>query len=116
MYAPNSFGGPRADAAAAGEGSWEGDGELMRTAYTPRADDSDFGQARTLYRDVYSAEAKKRLQATLLGQARAITIDEIRERFFQYWSNVDAGLGASLRTAYSAAAVEAAVAEDGTAA
>ncbi|MFF2496411.1 catalase [Agromyces sp. NPDC058064] len=110
VYAPNSFGGPTADAAAAGEGSWEGDGELVRTAYTLRADDSDFGQAGTLYRDVYSAEAKQRLQATLLGQAQAITIDEIRERFFQYWTNVDAELGAVLRAAHAIAA------EDGAAA
>lgn len=110
VYAPNSFGGPTASAEAAGEGSWEGDGELMRTAYTLRADDSDFGQAGTLYRDVYSAEAKQRMQATLLGQAQAITIDEIRERFFQYWTNVDAELGAVLRAAYAVAA------EDGAAA
>ncbi|HEY1106727.1 MAG TPA: catalase-related domain-containing protein, partial [Agromyces sp.] len=77
---------------------------------TLRADDSDFGQAGTLYRDVYSAEAKERLQVTLLGQARSITIDEIRERFFQYWTNVDAGLGQVLRAAYAVAA------EDGAAA
>ncbi|GAA1795976.1 catalase [Agromyces lapidis] len=110
VYAPNSFGGPTASAEAAGEGSWEGDGELVRTAYTLRADDSDFGQAGALYRDVYSAESKLRLQATLLGQAQAITIDEIRERFFQYWTNVDVELGGVLRSAYATAA------EDGAAA
>lgn len=110
VYAPNSFGGPTASAEAAGEGSWESDGELVRTAYTLRADDSDFGQAGTLYRDVYSAEAKQRLHATLLGQAQAITVDEIRERFFQYWTNVDTGLGGALRAAYATAA------EDGAAA
>lgn len=110
VYAPNSFGGPAASAEAAGEGAWEGDGELVRTAYTLREDDSDFGQAGTLYREVYSASAKARLQATLLGQAQAITVDEIRERFFQYWSNVDAGLGQTLRSTYATAA------EDGAAA
>lgn len=102
VYAPNSFGGPVADPALAAEGGWEGDGELVRSAYTLRAVDSDFGQAGTLYRDVYSAEAKARFLETLSGQAHAITIDDIRERFFQYWTNVDAGLGAALREAYAA--------------
>ncbi|GAA2451439.1 catalase [Agromyces soli] len=101
VYAPNSFGGPVADAQLAGEGSWESDGELVRAAATLHAEDDDFGQAGTLYREVYSADAKARFQATLLGQARAITIGEIRERFFQYWTNVDAELGAALRTAYA---------------
>lgn len=96
VYAPNSFGGPVADAAAAGEGSWESDGELVRSAATLHADDSDFGQAGTLYRDVFSAAAKERLVQTLAGQAAAITVDEIRARFFAYWTNVDAGLGAQL--------------------
>ncbi|MFD4421215.1 catalase [Agromyces sp. NPDC058484] len=98
VYAPNSFGGPAASAALAAEGGWEADGELVRTAYTLRADDDDFGQAGTLYREVYSAEAKARLLATLTGQGDAITVDAIRERFFQYWTNVDAGLGAALRS------------------
>jgi catalase len=103
VYAPNSFGGPVASAEAAAEGGWESDGELVRAAYTLRSDDSDFGQAGTLYREVYSAEAKLRLQATLAGQAASITIDEIRERFFQYWTNVDADLGAVLRETHATA-------------
>jgi catalase len=74
----------------------------VRSASALRADDSDFGQAGTLYRDVFSAEAKARFLETLSGQASAITIDDIRERFFQYWTNVDAGLGAALREAYAA--------------
>ncbi|QTX05823.1 catalase [Agromyces archimandritae] len=106
VYAPNSFGGPTASAEAAGAGSWESDGELTRTAATLHAEDDDFGQPGTLYREVYSAETKERFHATLLGQAQAITIDDIRERFFQYWTNVDAGLGELLRAAYAQAAVE----------
>jgi catalase len=107
VYAPNSFGGPAADPALAAEGGWESDGELMRAAYTLRSEDSDFGQPGTLYREVYSAEAKQRLQATLAGQAASITVDEIRERFFQYWTNVDADLGAALRAAHATAAAAA---------
>ena len=104
VYHPNSFGaagGPEANAQAGVEGNWESDGELVRTAYTLRSDDGDFVQAGILYRDVYNDEEKARFHATLGGQAQAITIDEIRERFFQYWTNVDANLGQILRAVYA---------------
>ncbi|RYV52513.1 catalase [Pengzhenrongella frigida] len=99
VYAPNSFGGPVASAAAAGEGSWENDGALVRSAATLHSQDSDFGQAGTLYRDVFDDAAKARFVATLTGQGSSITIPEIRERFFGYWTSVDADLGAKLRAA-----------------
>ncbi|GAA2240284.1 catalase [Rarobacter faecitabidus] len=97
VYAPNSFGGPVADPVAAGDGGWESDGELVRTAATLHAEDDDFGQAGTLYRDVFSDGEKTRFVQTLTGQAQSITVPAIRERFFQYWTNVDAALGATLR-------------------
>jgi catalase len=53
---------------------------------------------------VFSAEAKVRFLETLSGQAHAISIDEIRERFFQYWTNVDGDLGTALRAAYATGA------------
>ncbi|NLB46441.1 MAG: catalase [Microbacteriaceae bacterium] len=109
VYHPNSFGaagGPATDAAAGVEGSWESDGELMRTAYTLRADDGDFVQPGILYRDVFSDADRASIKETLEGQAQSITIDDIRERFFQYWTNVDAGLGQHLRDAYAAGAGE----------
>ncbi len=102
VYAPNSVGGPAASAEAAGEGSWESDGELVRTAATLHSEDSDFGQAGTLYREVYDDAAKARFVDTLTGQGCSITVDEIRERFFQYWTNVDAQLGATLRLTVAA--------------
>jgi len=99
-YTPNSFGaagGPEADPLAGVEATWETDGELMRAAATLHLDDDDFGQAGTLYRTVFDDEQRARFLETLTGQGRAITIDEIRERFFQYWTNVDAALGEALR-------------------
>ncbi|MGV8965486.1 MAG: catalase [Cellulomonas sp.] len=99
VYAPNSFGGPVADPAAAGEGSWANDGELVRSAATLHAQDSDFGQAGALYREVFDDAAKARFVATLTGQGSSITIPGIRERFFAYWTSVDAELGATLRAA-----------------
>jgi len=98
VYAPNSFGGPVADPARAGAGSWESDGELIRTAATLHAEDSDFGQAGTLYREVFDAAAKARFLETITGAVGGTTVPEIRERAIQYWTNVDATLGAALRS------------------
>ena len=99
VYAPNSFGGPVADAAAAGEGSWESDGALQRSAAALHSEDSDFGQAGTLYREVYDDAAKARFLATITGAVGGVQSDEIRERAIQYWTNVDADLGQALRAA-----------------
>jgi catalase len=97
VYAPNSFGGPVADPDRAAEGVWETDGGLVHAAATLHSEDSDFGQAGTLYREVFSDEAKSRFLATLIGQRNSLTVPEIKERFFEYWTNVDADLGAKLR-------------------
>lgn len=97
VYAPNTFGGPAASEEAARAGGWETDGELIRAAATLRSEDSDAGQAGTMYREVFSAEAKARFLETLTGQGNSITVPEIRERFFGYWTAVDADLGAQLR-------------------
>ncbi|MFD2841235.1 catalase [Populibacterium corticicola] len=97
VHNTNHSGYPEADEARAGEVNWETDGELLRAAYTLRAEDSDFGQAGTLYREVFDDAARGRFLETLTGQGNSITVEEIRERFFQYWTNVDASLGAKLR-------------------
>ncbi|RZU63858.1 catalase [Microterricola gilva] len=102
VYAPNSVGGPAASAEAAGMGSWESDGELVRAAATLHSEDDDFGQAGTLYREVFDDAAKARFVDTLTGQGSSITVEDIRERFFQYWTNVDAELGATLRVTVAA--------------
>ncbi|TFV96477.1 catalase [Leifsonia flava] len=97
VYAPNSFSGPVADPAIAGAGSWESDGELIRAAATLHTEDSDFGQAGTLYREVFDDAAKARFLETITGAVGGTTVPEIRERAIQYWTNVDAALGAALR-------------------
>ena len=105
VYAPNSLGGPVADAAAAGEGTWESDGALVRAAATLHSEDDDFGQAGTLYREVYSAESKVRFLQTITGAVGGVQSPIIKERAIQYWTNVDAELGAKLRAALGAAPV-----------
>jgi len=109
-YAPNSLGGPVADPAAAGEGSWENDGSLLQAAATLRSEDSDFGQAGTLYREVYDDAAKARFLATITGAVSGVTRPEVTERAIWYWTSVDAELGASLRRNLEALAAAKAVA------
>ena len=49
---------------------------------------------------MYDDAAKERFLETIDRRGRqAVTIDEIRERFIQYWTNVDGELGAKLRAA-----------------
>jgi catalase len=98
-YAPNSYGGPEADPARAVEGGWASDGELMRAAQTLHSEDDDFGQAGTLYRDVFDAGAKERIRKVLIGQYGTLTVDRIKERFLWYWAQVDAGLGQAIASA-----------------
>ncbi|ROS77242.1 catalase [Cellulomonas sp. PhB143] len=98
VYAPNSLGGAHADPARAAESAgWEADGALVRAAATLHAQDDDFGQAGTLYRDVYDDGEKARLLEQITGHVGAVRSDEIRERAIAYWTNVDADLGAKLR-------------------
>ena len=45
VHAPNSKGGPQADLSRTAEALWRPDGEMVRTAYTLRPEDDDWGQA-----------------------------------------------------------------------
>jgi catalase len=86
VYAPNSFGGPKADPVrAAKPGGWSSDGELVRSAYTLRADDDDFGQAGKLVREVFDDAQRGRLVETVVGQYNALKYEHVRERFLWYW-------------------------------
>ena len=78
-------------------GGWENDGELTLAAHSLHAEDGDFGQAGTLYREVYDDAAKARLLDTITGAVGGVKHADIKERAIQYWTNVDAELGAKLR-------------------
>jgi catalase len=103
-YVPNSYGGPTAEPTRSTEGSWQTDGTLMRAAQTLHSEDDDFGQAGSLYREVFDDAAKERFHEVLIGQYGALTVDRIRDRFLWYWSQVDAGLGRTLTAAVGATA------------
>jgi len=68
VYAPNSKGGPQADSARYGESAvWHTDGDMVRTAYTLRPDDDDWGQAHTFVRQVLNDEERARLVSNIAG-------------------------------------------------
>jgi catalase len=95
VYAPNSYGGPQADPMGAADLGWSfGGGELGRYAYEKHAEDDDFGQPGTLYREVMDDTDREQLVANIVGHASADVTDEIQQRVIAYWASVDPQLGA----------------------
>jgi catalase len=95
VYAPNSFGGPQADPKLGGDLSWTVEaGELGRYAYTKHAEDDDFVQPGTLYREVMSDTDREHLVTNIVGHASDEVSDEMQLRVIAYWANVDPELGA----------------------
>ena len=73
VYAPNSFGGPVADAGARRRGlAGSPTARCVRSAATLHSEDDDFGQAGTLYREVYDAAAKERFLDTIAGAVSGV--------------------------------------------
>ena len=94
VYAPNSYGGPKADPSRTDEaGRWYADGDMVRAAYTLRKDDDDWGQAGTLVRDVMDDAARDRLVSNIVGHLKGGVSEPILKRAFEYWRNVDKTLG-----------------------
>ncbi len=94
VYAPNSYGGPKADPARADEASlWYADGDMVRKAYTLRANDDDWGQAGTLVREVLDDAARTRLVSNIVGHLKDGVSGAVLQRAIEYWRNVDKDLG-----------------------
>ena len=103
VYAPNSAGRPYADITGPVEDRWDADGEMMRSAYTLRAEDDDFGQAGTLVREVWDDAARERFVDTVTGHLLGGVNGDVLERAFEYWKNVDADTGAKIEAKVRAA-------------
>jgi catalase len=95
VYAPNSYGGPKADPQRFDQPGWLVEaGEIGRTPYEAHKDDDDFVQARTLYREVMTPTDQDHLVGNI-----AWHLNQGVERFIQeravndYWSKVDHNLG-----------------------
>ncbi|MGV1050193.1 MAG: catalase [Solirubrobacterales bacterium] len=94
VYAPNSKGGPVADGENGADLSWDVEGgELGRYANPKHAEDDDFGQAGTLYREVMDDEKRDLLVENIVGHASAEVSGEVQDRVVAYWTQVDAELG-----------------------
>jgi catalase len=91
-YAPNGYGGPRANHARTDPG-WFTSGEMVRSAPALRAADDDFGQARALYRVVMSDSDRDNLVANIVSHLRHDVTDAVQMRAIAYWGNVDPTLG-----------------------
>jgi catalase len=103
VYAPNSYGGPQADASQTDQaGLWAADGDMVRSAYTLRADDDDFGQPRTMVREVLDDEARERLVSNVAGHLLDGVSEPVLARAFQYWKNIDQEIGDRIEQAVGA--------------
>jgi len=103
VYAPNSYGGPQADPSLTDHaGLWAADGDMVRSAYKLRADDGDWGQPRTMVREVLDDEARERLVSNVAGHLLDGVSDKVLARAFEYWRNVDAEIGERIEQAVGA--------------
>jgi len=103
VYAPNSYGGPQADASKEQPGWWVEAAEMGRYAYEKHAADDDFGQPGTLYRDVMGPTDREHLVTNIVAHASDGVSPEVQERVISYWTNVDAELGARVAAGLSKA-------------
>ncbi len=93
VYAPNSFGRGYADETGVVDDSWESDGEMVREAYTLRADDDDWSQPGALVREVFDDEQRDRFVHTVASHLLADVSGDVLARAFEYWRNVDEDSG-----------------------
>jgi catalase len=94
VYAPNSYGGPKADPSTELPTWLVEAGEIGRYAYEAHRDDDDFVQPRALYRDVMNDTDREHLASNIVGHASNDVSDDVQRRVVAYWASVDANLGA----------------------
>ena len=66
---------------------------MVRTAYTLRPEDDDWGQPGTLVREVMDDAARERLVSNIIGHVSDGVKEPVLSRVFDYWRTVDADLG-----------------------
>ncbi len=93
-YAPNSYGGPKADPEKASEiGWWVEAAEIGRYAYDKHSADDDFVQPGALYRDVMSGTDQQHLVTNIVNHIKGGVKPDVVPRVIDYWGNVDPDLG-----------------------
>jgi catalase len=94
VYAPNSFGGPVADAALFGaDPSWAVSGEIVRSAYEAHRDDDDFVQANAMVNVAMDQAARDRLVGNVVGHVLQGVEEPVLSRVFDHWRRVDKVVG-----------------------
>ncbi len=97
VYSPNSYGGPVSDAERGRDLTWATEGgEIGRYAYTLHAEDDDFGQAGTLYRQVLTDEGREHAAANIVAHAGDGVSPTVQRRAVEYCTKIDADLGAAV--------------------
>ena len=93
VYAANSGGRPWSDKTGVMDESWESDGEMVRCAYTLRAEDDDFTQPGIMVREVFNDAERDALVEQVSGSLLGGVRSPVLERAFEYWKNIDPDVG-----------------------
>src|SRR5690606_13391348 len=72
---------------------WETDGDMVRSAYTLRAEDDDFTQPGILVREVFNDDQRQKLVDQVAGSLLGGVRSPVLERAFDYWKSIDADVG-----------------------
>jgi catalase len=101
VYAPNSYGGPKADPVHYADPAYQVAGEIVRAAYHAHKDDTDFVQPGAMYRDVMSDTDREHLLTNIIGHAgHGPGLEpDVATRVGEYWHQVDPDLGAKVAKA-----------------
>src|SRR5690625_4520361 len=75
---------------------WEADGEMVRSAYTLRTDDDDFGQPGILVRDVFDDYQRTLLVEQVAGSLLGGVREPVLSRAIGYWKSIDGDVGARI--------------------
>ncbi|MDR7354478.1 Catalase [Corynebacterium felinum] len=74
--------------------------DLVRAAYVQHSEDGDFVQAGILYREVMDDAEKERLADNITNCMVGVS-DEVEQRCYWYWEQVDANLGKRVRELFA---------------
>ncbi len=100
VYAPNSYGGPAADAATYDDGAgWSAGGDMVHAPYVQHPEDDDWCQPGALVREVMDDDARDRLVGNITGHLLNGVSEAVLVRAFAYWSNIDPDLGKRVEAA-----------------
>ena len=72
---------------------------MIRSAYVDHPEDYDSVQAGTTVREVLDDAARERLVSNVAGHLADGVSEQVLQRAFAYWKNIDAEVGARIEQA-----------------